>query len=500
MFRTYSVAVVKRWGGLLCLVWGAGLLGTTPSLAQDDAGLAKVVTEALRTRELPETSFGASVVRVSDGKVVWQQRPDVPMQPASTMKVVTSIVALDVLGPAFRARAELVSTAPVIDGVLQGDLVLRGFGNPDLEWEDFRRMLLALREASGGKAIRRIAGNFVVDRQFFSPSRLDVGVPPFDETPEFRYNVIPDATLVNTNLLRFDIETDDSGFRIRTTPSLDSVKLISNMSLADRACDKWEEGWRIPSTVKSASGEIRVYLEGTFPRNCAASPSINVIDRSDYVARLFLALWRSLGGEFSGAVVEASTPIPSQGLRVLAEHRSRPLAEFTRNINKSSDNTITRTAYLLLGAGERADPALSSLSKAEATVRAWMRTRSIDDTGMVLDNGSGLSRSERLSARQLAEVLRAAARSKWAPEFVSSLPIAATDGSMRARLRDTPAAETARIKTGSLRNVVSVAGYVTDRRGETYAVAAIINDERAIRAGGRQVLDTLLERIAALAP
>ncbi len=384
--------------------------------AQDAAlaspSLGQSVAEALSARGLPESSLGAAVVRVSDGRVIWQQRADVPMQPASTMKVLTSIVALDALGPAFRARTELVSAAPVVDGILQGDLVLRGYGNPDLEWEDFRRMLLTLREASSGKAIRRIAGNFIVDRQFFSPSRLDVGVPPFDETPEFRYNVIPDATLINTNLLRFDIETDASGFRIRTTPPLDGVKLISNMSFADRPCDKWEDGWRIPTTVKAANGEIRVYLEGSFPRNCAASPAINVIDRADYVARLFQTLWSSLGGEFSGAVLEATTPLPNQGLRVLAEHRSRPLAEVARNINKVSDNTITRTAYLLLGAGERADPQMTSLAKAETTVRDWMRQRGIDDAGVVLDNGSGLSRSERLTARQLADVLRAATKSK----------------------------------------------------------------------------------------
>ncbi|MCE2990636.1 MAG: D-alanyl-D-alanine carboxypeptidase/D-alanyl-D-alanine-endopeptidase [Burkholderiales bacterium] len=484
------------------LAFFAGGLASAPARAQSasdvSSSIGRSIVEALSTRGLPETSLGATVVRVSDGKVIWQQRAEVPMQPASTMKVVTSIVALDTLGPAFRARAELVTAAPIVDGVLQGDLVLRGYGNPDLEWEDFRNMLLTLREATGGKAIQRIAGNLIVDRQFFSPSRLDLGVPPFDETPEFRYNVIPDATLINMNLLRFDIESDGSGFRVRTTPKLEGVKLIANMNLADRACDKWEEGWRIPTTVKAVSGEIRVYLEGSFPRNCAASPAINVIDRADYAARLFQSLWRGLGGEFSGAVLEASSPIPIEGFRVLAEHRSRALAEFTRNINKVSDNTITRTAYLLLGAGERADPQQTSLAKAEATVRAWMRSRAIDDDGMVIDNGSGLSRTERLTARQLAEILRAAARSKWAPEFVSSLPIAATDGSMRARLRDTPAAETARIKTGSLRNVVSVAGYVTDRRGETYAVAAMINDDRAIRAGGRQVLDTLLERVASM--
>jgi D-alanyl-D-alanine carboxypeptidase/D-alanyl-D-alanine-endopeptidase (penicillin-binding protein 4) len=195
---------------------------------------------------------------------------------------------------------------------------------------------------------------------------------------------------------------------------------------------------------------------------------------------------------------------------VLAEHRSRPLAEVTRNINKVSDNTITRMIFLTLGAVDTrasksspppdasapANTTGPTLDKSERLVRDWLKARSIDDSGLVLDNGSGLSRTERISATQLASVLGAAYRSKWAPEFLSSLPIAAVDGSMRSRLKDSPAAETARVKTGSLRNVVSVAGYVTNAAGEVHVVVGMINDDRAIRAGGRAILDALLDSVA----
>jgi len=472
----------------------------------------------LRASNMPDSALGLAVMRVADGKLIWSRQLDQPMQPASTMKVLTAIVGLERLGPAYRSRAELTTGATVVNGVLRGDITLRGLGNTDFSWEDFQRMLLTLRQ----KGVREIEGDLRVDRNFFQPSRLDVGVPPFDESPEFRYNVIPDALLINMNLAQFDIASSNDGFQVRLTPALLGVNVISNMTLIERACDKWEDGWKIPTTVYADSGEVRVYLEGAFPKNCAITTNLNVVDRAEYTARLFRQLWRELGGTFKGSVRELATatadavaPLGSADApRVLAEHRARPLAEVTRNINKVSDNTITRMIFLTLGtAANRADDAgdkivesagtivgesngASTVAKAEREIRAWLKQNAIDDAGMVLDNGSGLSRSERISPRQLAGVLQAGYRSKWAPEFLSSLPIVAVDGSMRNRLKDSPAAETARIKTGGLRNVVSVAGYVTDAVGEPHIVVGMINDERAARAGGRAILDALLDAVA----
>ena len=274
------------------------------------------------------------------------------------------------------------------------------------------------------------------------------------------------------------------------------------MSFAERACEKWEDGWRIPTTVKADNGDIRVYLNGSFPKNCAQSLNLNVIDRADYTERLFRATWKKLGGSFTGKVFEAFLPETAQPAgtlpKLLAEHRARPLAEVTRNINKTSDNTITRMLLLTLGTLDATAPG-TTLQKGEAEIRAWLKQKGINDTALVLDNGSGLSRSERITPKQLAAVLEAAYRSKWAPEFLSSLPIVGVDGSMRNRLKTSSAAETGRIKTGSLRDVVAVAGYMPDTNGEQHAVVAMINHPQAIANGGRVVLDALLDWVAKLA-
>lgn len=492
-------------------IWiGLGLMWAAIS-GQATAQLPARVSEMLRISNMPETALGVAVIRLADGKLVWSQYPNQSMQPASTIKVLTAIVGLDKLGPAYRSRTEISTSAPIVGDQLNGDLVIRGEGNTDISWEDFSRMLQAVRQSG----IREIRGNVVIDRTFFNPPRLDIGVPPFDETPEFRYNVIPDALLINMNLAQFDIASTDNALTVRLTPQLSGVKVISNMSLIARACEKWEEGWKRPTTVYADDGEIRVHLEGEFPQNCAITTNLNVIDRAEYTSRLFRNLWTTLGGAHTGRIIEAPPPStltatiptaesPVGTRRVLAEHRARPLAEVSRNINKVSDNAITRMVFLTLGA--RADATVvadkdgsldvPTIVKGEQVVRKWLQSQQIDDADVVLDNGSGLSRRERISPKQLAAVLAAAHRSKWAPEFLSSLPIVAVDGSMRSRLKDSPAAETARIKTGGLRNVVSVAGYVTNVAGEVHAVVGMVNHDRAALAGGRAILDALLDEVA----
>ncbi len=480
---------------LCCAGWSGLCFGQLPP----------EISNLLRENNLPEDALGVTIMRLSDASTVISHGADRALQPASTVKVLTAIVGLERLGPAYRGRTELRSGAAMENGVLKGDLVLRGFGNADITWEDFQRMLQSVRH----RGVNDIQGDLVVDRGFFQPARIDIGLPPFDESPEFRYNVIPDALLINMNLAQFDIDTNSVGFQIRLTPALEGVKVISNMTFDDRACGKWEDGWKIPTTITSDDGEIRVYLNGTFPKNCSQSVANSVIDRADYTARLFRSLWRGLGGTFSGKVREVDLPalLSASGseqpaMKLLAEHRARPLAEVTRNINKVSDNTITRGLFLTLGALGTigtADAAMTTgttLQRADAEIRLWLKQKGIDDAGLALDNGSGLSRSERITPAQLAAVLQAAYHSKWAPEFISSLPIVAVDGSMRNRLKSSPAAEVGRIKTGSLRDVVAVAGYVPDAAGRQHVVVAMINHPRAIAAGGRAILDALLDWVA----
>jgi D-alanyl-D-alanine carboxypeptidase/D-alanyl-D-alanine-endopeptidase (penicillin-binding protein 4) len=464
----------------------AGLCACLPTLAQ----LPAAVAERLSAAKIPPEAMGAIVLKARTGETVLAHRAAESMQPASTMKPLTAIVALERLGPAWRGRTELVTRAPIANGVLQGDLVLRGGADADFDWVALQRMLLVLRN----KGVREVAGDFVLDRSLFDPARTDIGAPPFDESPEFRYNVIPDALPIDMNLVGLELESDGSAMRASLQPALGGVRVDTAMSLDDRACDKWEDRWEPPAVEHASNGEIRIRLKGSFPKNCSASTRVNVIERTAYADRLFRTLWHELGGTFRGTTRDAPMP----GGRLIAEHQSRALGELARDINKRSDNPIARLVFLVLGTLDALPPGGTTGERAGQVVRGWLKANGIDDTGLVLDNGSGLSRKERIRPEQLARVLQAARTSLWAPEFVSSLPIVGTDGGMRKRLKDTPSAQRSRIKTGTLRDVSAVAGYVDDAAGETYIVVAMINHPLATASVARPILDALIDSVGKL--
>jgi D-alanyl-D-alanine carboxypeptidase/D-alanyl-D-alanine-endopeptidase (penicillin-binding protein 4) len=436
----------------------------------------------------------------------------------------------------------LLSSAPIVNGVLQGDLILRGGADADFNEDVLGHMLRALRN----QGIKSIKGDIVLDRQLFQPARPDLGQPPFDEYPWAYYNVVPDALLVNTNLLKVEMRSVGGKLSLAMMPEMDNVSVRSEMTMSDAACPAWENGWRSPDFTRNGD-KLEVVLHGSFPRDCAKSISVNVLDPHDYLARLVRTTWQKLGGTLKGEIREAAAPTapsPAPGsdpapapavnadidattattapttplapgatpattpvLRLLAEHVSRSLPEVLRDTNKNSDNTLARTIFLSLGSLE-ADPTLGSrplppdglqattAARAEAAIRLWLQQHAIDANGLVIDNGSGLSRTARATPAQVAGVLQAGLRSLWMPEFLASLPIAATDGTMRRRLKDSPAAMRARIKTGTLKGVIAIAGYVQDANNQPVIVVAMLNDEHVANGAGRAVLDALIDWVA----
>ena len=471
------------------------LLGACTSLSPRDSGapattgLPESVVNMLNAANIPTDAMGAVVVRLSDGATVLSHRADTSMQPGSNMKLVTTAVALETLGPTFRWQTELLARTPVENGQLHGDLILRGGGDGDLTWEALSGMLRTLRQLG----VQEIYGDLLIDRTMFQPARTDVGVLPFDESPEAEYNVIPDAALVNTNLLKIDIEAGKTVIRVHMTPMLEGVVIDMKMNLIERACKDWDDGWQTPVVVKSANGTLAIQLRGEFPRDCKASTDINVLDRDEFIDRLFRSLWSAQGGTWRGRTREGVTPAEA---RPLARHRSRPLADMLRAINKPSDNALTRLLFLTLGARATAEKGATTLAQADAAVREWFRRHEIGDDGFVSENGSGLSRKERIRPAQLAALLVAEYRGNWAPEFLSSLPVVGLDGTMRNRLKDSLVAGRARMKTGTLNNVNALAGYVPDASGQVYVVVAIINHKPAqsnLNPTGQPILDTLVD-------
>ncbi len=469
---------------------GCAVLPAPQNAMRDVSGLPDAVKDALTRSGLPPSSLSIVVRRARDGVDAISVAPDRAFAPASTMKLLPTLAAIEILGPQHRARTLLATSAPQVGARIEGDIALIGGGSVDFDFDALRGMLTKLRL----RGVNEIAGDLILDRTLFSPERLDVDVPPFDEAPEFEYNVIPDALLIRSNLLLYRMKSSAISMVVTMEPALAGVEIdLSAMKFVERRCRDWEDGWYVPTTTVR-DGIVRIHLRGEFPQNCVASTQLNVVDRDIVLERSFRKIWSELGGTWQGRARVGKAVLGAQSL---AEHAGRPLSALLAAINKPSDNAQVRTLYLLLGAQvKNADFAMTSSQRAERALRTWLREHKIDDREIVFENGSGLSRSERIPAAQLAAFLQRGLVSPWSHEFIASLPIAGTDGTLRNRLRDTPAQGRARLKTGTLRDVVALAGYVPDASGELYIVVVMINDPKLSQTVGRTVVDALVAWVA----
>lgn len=449
----------------------AGVLLALPGFAA--AELPPPVRHALAAARIPEQHVALFVQAVDAPGPLLTHQATKPMNPASTMKLVTTYAALELLGPAHVWRTEAVSAAPPADGRLSGDLVLRGGGDPALSLEAFWLLLRQLRN----RGLRDIGGDLILDRSRFALAPHDPGA--FDGEPLRPYNAGPDALLVNLKSVQLSLIPEAASRTVRVvvdTPAA-GLRIVNRLGAPGaEPCGDWREKLRVallPDGSLDLSGHLPVSC-GEKPLNLAPWPA----DRQ--VESLFRALWQELGGTFDGRVREARGPDTAQ---TLAGIDSPPLASVVREINKWSNNVMARQLLLALA------PELpASLPAAQARVAQWLAGKGI--TGIRLDNGAGLSRDGRATADALGRLLLAAWHSPVMPELIASLPIAGVDGTLRRRLNGDGPAIPAHLKTGYLADVRALAGYVQDRGGRRWVVVGLIHDANA--RDGKAALDALV--------
>ena len=422
-----------------------------------------------------------------------QHQAERPMNPASVMKLLTTYAALDILGPAYAWQTRAWSAAPLNRGVLEGDLILEGSGDPKFLQEHLQALLRQLRQ----RGIERIRGNLLLDRRAFEIAPTDSGA--FDSKPMRPYNVGPDALLVNFRALRFVLSPEGEGIKVWAETPADNFQVTNELRPQPGACGSdWKDA--IQTRLLREGERDSLIFSGSYPASCGERTlSLAPLDADRQMAGLFRALWRELGGIWGGNLggegnlgepEVRSGDIPS-GAHLLATQESPSLLEVVRDINKFSNNVMARQLYLSLG---READAPATPARAEARIRNWLRQRALHFPELVLENGSGLSRRERLSAQSLTRLLADAWQSPVMPEFMSSLPIVGVDGTMKKRLTEAGAKGRAHIKTGTLEGVKTVAGYMLDRKGQRYVVVCLINHPRA--AAGQAAMDALLEWVA----
>lgn len=442
--------------------------------------LPDVVGAALKRASIPASSTGTYVQEVDGPRVLIAANNAIAFNPASTMKLVTSAAALELLGPTYTWKTRAFTTGIQAGDVLQGDLAFKGGGDPKLVLENFWLFLRQIR----AQGVREIRGNVVLDRSFFA---ADVHDPArFDGDPAKPYNAGPDALLLSYKALTLRLVPDSvSGVATVTVdPPLAGITLVAPQ-LSNEECGAWQSKLRLNSSA------ARIGFDGRMPAACGEK-FWNIhpygMTQTQYFGAVFRQMWRDVGGVFQGEVVDG---VVSPQARLLAERESVSLAEVIRDMNKFSNNVMARQLLLTIAAETEKTPATAE--RGAHVVKTWLAARGIENPDVIIENGSGLSRNERIAAGTMGRMLVAAFRAPTMAEFVSSLPLVGFDGTMRRRLQDRGVAGRAHIKTGSLNDVRAIAGYVLAASGKHYAVVSLINHANASR--GQEAQDLLLQWI-----
>jgi D-alanyl-D-alanine carboxypeptidase/D-alanyl-D-alanine-endopeptidase (penicillin-binding protein 4) len=483
--------------------WVAVAIAATPAAtpaampASLEDALPPAVAAAFQRAQIPAAAIGLVVRRVGAGERVLPAAPSVapsrtprrvdapvllslnadrPMNPASTMKIVTTYAALEMLGPAFTWKTVLASNAAIDGDMLDGDLYLRGAGDPKFVLEHLWAMLRQLR----ARGVRTLAGDVVVDRSLFDAVAYDPAA--FDSEPYRPYNVGPDALLFNFKSVTLHFWPDDARREVR----VGIEPLLADFSLGPLAYNDGPCGdWRTKVSPDFSKAD-RIVFSGSYPGSCGEQTwNVAVLDHRQYLTAVFRSLWAEVGGHFAGVVRDGIVPADA---RVLVAHESPSLADVVRDINKFSNNVMARELFLSLSTDASKTPA--TVERSQRALRSFYDSRQLPMPELVVDNGSGLSRRERVSAASMTAVLESAWASPLMPEFVSSLPLVGVDGTMKKRLTRDGIAGQAHIKTGTLADVRAVAGYILAASGYSYVVVLFVNHANA--AGAQAGQDALL--------
>ena len=486
------------------------LLWTASSLAFAGETASPVippsVASSLERNQIPLDAVSISVVEIEPArpgknvaKKVLDWRGGDPMNPASTMKLLTTLSGLDVLGPQYRWRTNVYTDGVIRQGVLKGNLYLQGTGDPKLVPEELAKMMKDLQDLG----IQKIDGNLFFDRSAYAASVMEHNT--IDGEALRAYNVPPDPLLYAFRTLSFQLGKSRTAdfIDISYTPPLSQLKVSNQMQLVDRSCDNWKSNIRFnldPEGVTNTDQPLTAQFSGAFPSSCkGVNFNVVALDANTFLTQGFAAAWELAGGSWAQAPIGKDGSVPLAA-RLLLQFEGSKLADDVVDINKYSNNVMARQVLLTMALDKMGKPATTA--NGELVIQSWLKQNGLDFEGLVIENGSGLSRNEAISASQMNQLLLTARNLPVGDIFYSSLPIAGTDGTMRNRLMvqlrkflHLKKKPEARIKTGSLADVRAISGYVMSKSGKMYAVTSFINHPNAWRGleAHDQLLSWLLE-------
>ena len=470
--------------------------------------LPKNVQKALVLSKMSDTALAFHVTPLSQtppNLSQWGWRSQSPMNPASTIKLLTTISALDLLGPQYRWKTNVYASNPIEQGVLNGNLLWQGNGDPKFIPEELSVIMADLRQLG----LNTIHGDLVFDRSAYSPS-IKQSAPQDGESTR-TYNVSPDALLYSFQTLSFKISNVGGSAQVSYTPHLSGLHIKNQLQSSKGPCGDWSKTIKVEVRQMNEK-EWSANFSGVLSTSC---PDIlwNIVamNANDFLKQGIMAAWEDVGGNWSKPPEVIEAPI-TPNAKLLVSHPGILLADAVKDTNKYSNNVMARQIFLTIGLEKGIKPVTTNESI--RIIQDWLRKSNLNFHELVLENGSGLSNIERISPQNMTKLLNFAAYSKNSEVFVDSLPVAGVDGTMKHRLLDRlkklwgrHAAEAtfnpdtklpmtlqksgAYMKTGTLQTVRAVAGYVVSKSGKVYAVSSMVNYPNA-GLGGSSVNDAVI--------
>ncbi len=443
------------------------LIGVIPSVNAQQApiynNLPTEIRSILNRSKISSQGMSVYVHAVGSPRPLLAYKENQSRSPASVMKLITAYVALGVLGPNHRWPVDVSTTGRIQAGRLTGDLYIKGYGAPDFGTADLRNLLNQLRR----RGIHSIQGRLVFDNSHFSTLNLNPGA--FDGKPYSAYNAQPDALLYNERMTTFAVSAKGKRVSVRATTPAYNLKVVNKMRKVRRGC-------RPRISISRRGGRVTATFRGTFSSRCGTRRYSRVLmNPANTLYSAINTIWRKeLGGTIKVKFAKGVTP---RHAKKLASFQSRTLAQILPKLGKKSNNVMARQLMLAIGAKRYGAP--GTPRKGAEAIGDFLNKRGLHFPELRIENGSGLSRNARISAKHISDLLMDAYNSPHRNIFMQSLSIAGVDGTMRRRLRSTAVKGRGFFKTGTLRNVRGVAGYVKAADGKTYMVSILHNDPKA---------------------
>ena len=456
----------------------AGFLLVLIASFSAQAELPSSVAEALKKASIPQQNAAVYVQAVESNSPILSLNAGQAMNPASVMKIVTTNAALGLLTPAYRWKTEIYRDGKLANWNLQGNLIIKGYGDPSFKAQDFWRLLTSLRQAG----VRKINGDLIIDKSYFAAATYNVS---FDTEKWRAYNAQPSAFLVNGRNTSFKFTAGDEAVNITQEFELPEVVIVNKMKRVPGACGDWRS--RMAYDVQPTDDKVVVKFSGSYATECGERfLELSLFEDEKYAFFTFKKLWHELGGEFNGALKLQEKP--ASAIKVLEQY-SEPLGSIVRDINKWSNNVMARQLLLTIAAEKSSVPATEA--KGASVIQSWLAANGLKFDELVIENGSGLSRTEQISAEHMGQLLVHAYNSPVMPEMMASLPILSLDGTIKQRLKDSQSNGRAHLKTGSLNGVSAIAGYVLDANSHRHVLVMLVNHPNA--AASKSAQDALIE-------